>query len=86
MVGSVRASGADLGAVIDAGGEHLTLVDGTGRVLTNDEALMVFLDLLTAGGGPVRVALPATVSQTGCFGCARPAVRRSSPPRCRRRS
>ena len=34
---------ADLGAVIDAGGEHLTLVDGTGRVLSNDEALMVFL-------------------------------------------
>jgi mannose-1-phosphate guanylyltransferase/phosphomannomutase len=65
VVQSVRASGADLGAVIDAGGEHLTLVDGTGRVLTNDEALLVFLDLVTATAGavhPVRVALPATVS------------------------
>ena len=62
VVQSVRASGADLGAVIDAGGEHLTLVDGTGRVLTDDEALMVFLDLMTAGDEPVRVALPATVS------------------------
>jgi len=64
VVRSVRTSGADLGAVIDAGGEHLTLVDGTGRVLTNDEALMVFLELVTSvGKGPVRVALPATVSQ-----------------------
>ncbi len=26
---AVRGSGADLGAVIDAGGEHLTLIDGT---------------------------------------------------------
>ncbi|MGO8859931.1 MAG: sugar phosphate nucleotidyltransferase [Acidimicrobiales bacterium] len=63
VIRSVRASGADLGAVIDAGGEHLALVDGTGRALTNDEALMVFVELLTAGGDPVRVALPATVSQ-----------------------
>jgi mannose-1-phosphate guanylyltransferase / phosphomannomutase len=62
VVRSVRASGADLGAMIDAGGEHLTLVDGTGRVLSNEEALMVFLDLATAHG-PVRVALPVTVSQ-----------------------
>jgi mannose-1-phosphate guanylyltransferase/phosphomannomutase len=62
VVHSVRGSGADLGAVIDAGGEHLTLVDGTGRTLTDDEALMVFLDLMTAGDKPVRVALPATVS------------------------
>jgi len=62
VVQSVRGSGADLGAVIDAGGEHLTLVDGTGRILTDDEALMVFLDLMTAGDEPVRIALPATVS------------------------
>ncbi len=48
VVRSVRSSGADLGAVIDAGGEHLTLVDGTGHVLSNDEALMVFLELVTA--------------------------------------
>jgi mannose-1-phosphate guanylyltransferase / phosphomannomutase len=30
---SVRASGADLGAIIDADGEHLTLIDDTGHVL-----------------------------------------------------
>jgi mannose-1-phosphate guanylyltransferase/phosphomannomutase len=71
VVGSVRASGADVGAIIDAGGEHLTLVDGTGRVLTNDEALMVFLELITAAGGDlVRVALPATVSRRAAQLCA----------------
>ncbi len=59
---TVRGSGADLGAVIDAGGEHLTLVDGTGRVLTNDEALMAYLELITAVVGRARVALPVTTS------------------------
>ena len=78
VVRSVRSSGADLGAVIDAGGEHLTLVDGTGHVLSNDEALMVFLELVTAApyvakggrGKPVRVALPLTVSQKAQELCA----------------
>ncbi|MGA2304415.1 MAG: sugar phosphate nucleotidyltransferase [Acidimicrobiales bacterium] len=70
VVQSVRGSGADLGAVIDAGGEHLTLVDGTGRILTDDQALMVFLDLMTAGDEPVRVALPATVSYRAYRLCA----------------
>ena len=81
MVRSVRSSGADLGAVINAGGEHLTLVDGTGHVLSNDEALMVFLELVTAEPGeagvtnggrakPVRVALPLTVSQKADELCA----------------
>jgi mannose-1-phosphate guanylyltransferase/phosphomannomutase len=70
VVQSVRGSGADLGAVIDAGGEHLTLVDGTGRILTDDQALMVFLDLMTAGDEPVRVALPVTVSYRAYRLCA----------------
>jgi mannose-1-phosphate guanylyltransferase/phosphomannomutase len=84
VVRSVRSSGADLGAVIDAGGEHLTLVDGKGHVLTNDEALMVFLELVTAGDGagggsgagggrngdPVRIALPLTASQKAFQLCA----------------
>jgi mannose-1-phosphate guanylyltransferase/phosphomannomutase len=59
---AVRGSGADLGAVIDAGGERLTLVDGSGHVLGDDEAMMVFLDLVTSGDVPVRVALPVTAS------------------------
>jgi mannose-1-phosphate guanylyltransferase/phosphomannomutase len=60
---AVRGSGADLGAVIDAGGEHLALIDGTGHVLSDDEAIMVYLDLLTSGDEPVRVALPVTASE-----------------------
>ena len=59
---AVRASGADLGAVIDAGGERLTLIDGTGRVLTDDEAVMVFIELSTIAGDADRVALPVTAS------------------------
>jgi mannose-1-phosphate guanylyltransferase / phosphomannomutase len=68
---AVRGSGADLGAVIDAGGERLTLIDGTGRVLTDDEAVIVFIELSTvngaagdgaAGADAGRVALPVTAS------------------------
>jgi mannose-1-phosphate guanylyltransferase/phosphomannomutase len=62
-----------MGAVIDAGGERLTLIDGTGRILSDDEALMAYVDLVSAeagqgdGGGAgagagVRVALPVTAS------------------------
>ncbi|HUC04498.1 MAG TPA: sugar phosphate nucleotidyltransferase [Acidimicrobiales bacterium] len=63
---AVRGSGADLGAVIDAGGEGLSLVDGSGRVLTHDEAMWVFVDLCTrvpmSPGDARRVALPVTAS------------------------
>ncbi len=59
---AVRGSGADLGAVIDAGGERLTLIDGTGRVLSDDEAIMVFIELSTLAGETGRVALPVTAS------------------------
>ncbi len=59
---AVRGSGADLGAVIDAGGERLTLIDGTGHVLSDDEAIMAFIELSTAAGIMDRVALPVTAS------------------------
>jgi mannose-1-phosphate guanylyltransferase/phosphomannomutase len=59
-----------VGAVIDAGGEHLTLIDGTGRILSDDEMIMVFLELMTAGPEPVRVALPVTVSDRALHLCA----------------
>src|SRR5690606_14437313 len=42
----VRASGADLGAVLDPSGEQLTLVDDRGRVLGFDQMLFSFLDLV----------------------------------------
>ncbi|HEY2215592.1 MAG TPA: sugar phosphate nucleotidyltransferase [Acidimicrobiales bacterium] len=78
---AVRGSGADLGAVIDAGAEHLTVVDGSGHILSDDAALMVFLDLMTAEGrpegrpdsaksGPVKVVLPVTASAAAFRLCA----------------
>jgi mannose-1-phosphate guanylyltransferase/phosphomannomutase len=57
----VRASGAHVGAVIDPGGEHITLVDGEGRVLTDDEALLLLLDLVVSTTPGAKVALPVSV-------------------------
>ena len=54
----VRASGAHLGAVLDPGGERLTLVDDEGRVLTDDEALVLLLSLVVADHPAASVALP----------------------------
>ena len=48
---AVRGSGADLGAVIDAGGERLTLIDGTGHVLSDDEAIMALHRAVDRGWG-----------------------------------
>ena len=59
----VRASGADLGAVIDPSGEQLTLVDGRGVVLCFDQLLMAFLELVSGRLLGDRVALPVTVSR-----------------------
>ncbi|MFM7063453.1 MAG: sugar phosphate nucleotidyltransferase [Actinomycetes bacterium] len=60
----VTASGADLGAVIDPSGEQLTLVDDTGRVLSHDQLLSVFLELVGDHMLGDTVALPVTVSGT----------------------
>ncbi len=65
----VRASGAHLGAVIDTGGEHLTLVDDGGHVLSDSEGLMALLHLVLAAGGSRRgvdgatVALPVSIGR-----------------------
>ncbi len=67
----VRASGAQLGAVIDPSGEHLILIDDTGRVLANDEGLHAILSLVAAEGVTKRVALPVAVSRTVEDLCAR---------------
>jgi mannose-1-phosphate guanylyltransferase/phosphomannomutase len=66
---AVRGSGADLGAVIDPGGERLTLIDDRGAVLSDDEAIVVFLELLTASGDAGRVALPVTASDRALALC-----------------
>ena len=59
----VRASGANLGAVLDPGGEHLTIVDNEGHSLSDDEALLLLLTLVTAAHPGEPVALPVAVSR-----------------------
>ncbi len=67
---AVRGSGADVGAVIDPGGERLTLIDGRGRVLTDDEAIMAFIRLGAETGDVRKVALPVTASSATLRECA----------------
>jgi mannose-1-phosphate guanylyltransferase/phosphomannomutase len=67
---AVRGSGADLGAVIDPGGERLTLIDGRGHVLTDDEAIMAFISLGAEAGDTQKVALPVTASGATLRYCA----------------
>jgi mannose-1-phosphate guanylyltransferase/phosphomannomutase len=59
----VRASGAHLGAVVDADGERLTIIDDEGTVLTDDQALLAVLRLVVEGRPGTRVALPVSVSR-----------------------
>ncbi len=61
VAGLVTASGAHLGAVLDPGGELVVLVDDEGRVLTDDEALLVLLNLVTVDRRSRSRGLP-----TGC--------------------
>jgi mannose-1-phosphate guanylyltransferase/phosphomannomutase len=66
----VRVSGAHLGAVIDPGGERLTLVDDEGRVLSDDEALLLLLGLVVADRPGAPVALPVSVPRAAERLCA----------------
>ncbi|MDQ2826876.1 MAG: mannose-1-phosphate guanyltransferase [Actinomycetota bacterium] len=58
----VRSASANLGAVIDPDGEHLTLVDDEGHVLTDEQALLVMVTLVCSQREHARVALPVSVS------------------------
>lgn len=58
----VKASGADLGAVLDPTGEQLILVDDEGKVLGFDEMLFVYLDLVCDRLLGDRVVLPVNAS------------------------
>ncbi|MBW3537824.1 MAG: mannose-1-phosphate guanyltransferase, partial [Actinobacteria bacterium] len=60
----VRASGAHLGAVIDASGERLTLIDDSGRVLAHNEALHALIQLITADSEGMKVAVPVATSRS----------------------
>ncbi len=60
----VKASGADLGAVLDPSGEQLVLVDDSGRILSFDQTLLVFLDLVCDRLLGDKVVLPVTASRS----------------------
>ena len=66
----VRASGAHLGAVIDPGGERITLVDDDGRVLSDDEALVLLVELVLASQPGQSMALPVSVPRAAERLCA----------------
>jgi len=59
----VVASGAHLGAVLDPDGERLNLVDDSGHVLSNDEALLAILTMIMGRTPDAVVALPVAVSR-----------------------
>jgi mannose-1-phosphate guanylyltransferase / phosphomannomutase len=59
----VRASGAHLGAVMDPDGEHITFVDDSGHVLTDNDALFVLLSLVCQTSDKARVAVPVSASR-----------------------
>jgi mannose-1-phosphate guanylyltransferase/phosphomannomutase len=58
----VRASGAAVGAILDPDGEQLTLVDDTGRTLSDTQALLGLLWLVAGRLLGDTVALPVTVT------------------------
>ena len=59
----VRTSGAHVGAVLDPDGEHITLIDDEGHVLSDTQALLAFVDLVTSTVGEgCRVAVPVVAT------------------------
>ena len=80
----VRASGAHLGAVIGPDGERLHLIDDEGVVLSHDEALLSFIDLVADHLLGDTIALPVNVTShaeaiAGRPRGARPATKLSAP-------
>jgi mannose-1-phosphate guanylyltransferase/phosphomannomutase len=60
---TVRASGADLGAMMDSSGEHVRLVDGRGRILDLWQALLAYVDLVSRVSDVPRVAVPVSTTR-----------------------
>ncbi|SEF63185.1 mannose-1-phosphate guanylyltransferase / phosphomannomutase [Thermomonospora echinospora] len=59
----VSSSRAAFGARFDPVGERLSLVDENGELISDDRALLVFLDLVAAERRGGRVALPVTTTR-----------------------
>src|SRR4029450_4785166 len=62
VAGLVRASGASLGAVIDPDGEHLTVVDDAGHVLSDDQALLAYVTLVSGHLDDRCIAVPLSAT------------------------
>jgi len=62
LSGLVRSSGAHLGAVIGPDGEQLTLIDDTGRVLSDGDALLLLTRLVAETYPSARLAVPVSAS------------------------
>jgi mannose-1-phosphate guanylyltransferase/phosphomannomutase len=58
----VEAVNADFGAVFDRSAERLFLIDETGREVRPDQALLLYLHLLTLGGATGKVVVPITAT------------------------
>ncbi|MGD1011913.1 MAG: sugar phosphate nucleotidyltransferase [Acidimicrobiales bacterium] len=58
----VQSSGANLGAIFDPDGEQLTLVDDTGHVLEDDEALLTLVQLVSSSEPGSVIAVPVDAS------------------------
>lgn len=56
------AARAHLAAVLDARGERLTVFDDLGEALTDDETLLLLIELLVRNGRTGRVVVPVTAS------------------------
>jgi mannose-1-phosphate guanylyltransferase/phosphomannomutase len=63
LAGLVRSSGAHVGAMIDATGERLRLVDATGRIVGLEAALLAYVHLVTQVSDRPVVAVPVTTTR-----------------------
>ncbi len=63
ICGLVRSSAADLGALVDATGERLWLVDDAGRALSSRQALLAYVWLVARSCPGAKVALPVATSR-----------------------
>jgi mannose-1-phosphate guanylyltransferase / phosphomannomutase len=59
----VRASGSELGFVMDPDGERAIIIDDEGHVLTADEALLAMVLLVAEQVPGARIALPVSVTR-----------------------
>ena len=59
----VRSSGADLGVMLDSTGERIRLVDGRGRIVQLDEALLAFVELVSRETERPTIAVPVTTTR-----------------------